>query len=261
MQRREFITLLGGATVTWARAARGQQPAAIRRVGVLVASAEDDADIQGRLAGFRQGLERRGWSNDRVHIETRFAAGRGDQFLVLAKELIALHPDVILAHSTPVAVTLQRESHAISVVFVSVSDPVGSGLVASLARPGGNMTGVLQYEAGITGKWLAMLKEIAPQIARAAFLANPKTTAMTSSCAPHKAWRRRSRLSWCPRLWRTTQQRSVMSSKPSRRTQMAACFCCPIARPCKIATSSSRSLHNIACRLSTPSAFLSRPEG
>jgi putative ABC transport system substrate-binding protein len=101
MQRREFITLLGGATVTWARAARGQQPAAIRRVGVLVASAEDDADIQGRLAGFRQGLERRGWSNDRVHIETRFAAGRGDQFLVLAKELIALHPDVILAHSTP----------------------------------------------------------------------------------------------------------------------------------------------------------------
>jgi putative ABC transport system substrate-binding protein len=177
LRRREFITLIGGAAAGWPLAARGQQPAAIRRVGVLVASAEDDADIQGRLAGFRQGLERRGWSNDRVHIETRFAAGRGDQFLVLAKELIALHPHVILAHSTPVAVTLQRESHAISVVFVSVSDPVGSGLVASLARPGGNMTGVLQYEAGITGKWLAMLKEIAPRLARAAFLANPKTTA------------------------------------------------------------------------------------
>jgi putative ABC transport system substrate-binding protein len=176
MRRREFIALVSSAAA-WPLAAHAQQGERMRRIGVLVASAEDDADIQGRLAGFRQGLERRGWSNDRIRFETRFAAGRGDQFLVLAKELVALHPDVILAHSTPVAVTLQRESRAISVVFVSVSDPVGSGLVASLARPGGNMTGVLQYEAGITGKWLAMLKEIAPRLARAAFLANPKTTA------------------------------------------------------------------------------------
>jgi putative ABC transport system substrate-binding protein len=95
---------------------------------------------------------------------------------MLAKELFAMQPDVILAHSTPVVVTLKRENRAIPIVFVSVSDPVGSGLVTSLARPGGNMTGVLQYEAGITGKWLAMLKEIAPNLTHAAFLGNPKTT-------------------------------------------------------------------------------------
>jgi putative tryptophan/tyrosine transport system substrate-binding protein len=102
---------------------------------------------------------------------------RADRYPALAKELVASQPDVILGHSTPIVVALQRETRAVPVVFVSVSDPVGSGVVASLARPGSNMTGVLQYEAGITGKWLAMLKEIAPQIARAAFLANPKTTA------------------------------------------------------------------------------------
>jgi ABC-type uncharacterized transport system substrate-binding protein len=261
MRRREFITLLGGAAVSWPGGVRAQQNG-VRRIGVLVAAAENDADIEERLAGFLQRLESLGWSNGRnLRADIHYAASRADRYPALAKELVASQPDVILGHSTPIVVALQRETRAVPVVFVSVSDPVGSGVVASLARPGSNMTGVLQYEAGITGKWLAMLKEIAPQIARAAFLANPKTTAMTSSCAPHKAWRRRSRLSWCPRLWRTTQQRSVMSSKPSRRTQMAACFCCPIARPCKIATSSSRSLHNIACRLSTPSAFLSRPEG
>ena len=107
---------------------------------------------------------------------TRFAAGRPDQFQALAKELVALQPDVILAHTTPVVAALQRESRTIPIVFVNVSDPIGSGFIASLARPGGNLTGVLQYEASITGKWLAMLKEIAPRLARAAFLANPKTT-------------------------------------------------------------------------------------
>jgi putative tryptophan/tyrosine transport system substrate-binding protein len=178
LTRRYFVSCLGGAAAVWPLAARAQQPEPMRRIGVLVTSAEDDSDIQTRLAGFKQGLERLGWSEGRnVRIDTRFAAGRADQFQMLAKELLALLPDVILAHSTPVAATLQRESRTIPIVFVSVSDPIGSGLVVSLARPGGNLTGVLQYEAGITGKWLSMLKEIAPRLARAALLANPKTTA------------------------------------------------------------------------------------
>jgi putative ABC transport system substrate-binding protein len=141
-------------------------------------TAENESDGQARLAGFREGLETLGWLHGRnVHIDTRFAAGKEDQYQVLAKELIASRPDVILAQSPPIVAALQRESSAIPIVFVSVSDPIGPGFVANLARPGGNITGMMQYEAGITGKWLAMLKEISPRLARAALLGNPKTTA------------------------------------------------------------------------------------
>ena len=175
MRRREFITFLGGATVAWPLIARAQSDQ-VRRIGVLVGLAEDDPQTKARLAGFRQGLERRGWSEGRnVRIDSRFTAS--PDYQPLAKELIALQPDVILAHSTPIAAALQRESREIPIVFVNVSDPIGSGLVANLARPGGNLTGVLFYEESITGKWLAMLKEIAPQLTRVALLANPKTTA------------------------------------------------------------------------------------
>ena len=178
LKRREFITLLGGAAAAWPLAVSAQQGERMRRIGVLVASAEDESDIQARLAGFRQGIEKLGWSEGRnVHVDTRFAAGRADQYQVLAKDLVALQPDVILAHSPPITAALKRESPAIPIVFVSVSDPIGPGFVASLARPGGNVTGMLQYEAGISGKWLAMLKEIAPRLARAALVGNPKTTA------------------------------------------------------------------------------------
>jgi putative ABC transport system substrate-binding protein len=177
MQRREFITLIGGAATAWPLAARAQS-GPLRRIGVLVGLTEDDPQTKTRLAGFRQGLERRGWSEGRnLRIDYRFAAGSSDQYQLLAKELIALQPDAILAHSTPVAAALQRESREIPIVFVSVSDPIGSGLVASLARPGGNLTGALFYEESITGKWLAMLKEIAPRLARVALIANPKATA------------------------------------------------------------------------------------
>ena len=126
--------------------------------------------------GVSAGLERLGWSEGRnVRIDTRFARANVDQHQALAKELVALQPDVIVAQTTPVVTALQRESRAIPIVFVYVSDPVGSGLVASLARPGGNLTGLLLYEASIVGKWLAMLREIAPRIARAALVADPKT--------------------------------------------------------------------------------------
>jgi putative ABC transport system substrate-binding protein len=175
MRRRQVIGLLGGATMAWPLGV-GPQQAERRRLGVLVASAAEDVDIQERLAGFRKGLEKRGWSEDRIHIDIRFGASRADEYAALAKELFALQPDVILAHSTPVALTVHRQNPTVPLVFVSVSDPVGSGLAENLARPGRNATGVLQYEAGIIGKWLAMLKEISPRIEHAALLANPKTT-------------------------------------------------------------------------------------
>jgi putative tryptophan/tyrosine transport system substrate-binding protein len=177
MRRREFIALIGGAAAAWPLAARAQQADRMRRIGVLISYAEDDPETKVRLAAFRQGLEKRGWSEGHnVQIEPRFAAGGSDKYESLAKELVATQPDVILAHTTPVAVALQRESRVIPIVFVNVSDPIGSGLIASLARPGGNITGVLLYETGVVGKWLAMLKEIAPRLERVALVANPKTS-------------------------------------------------------------------------------------
>src|SRR5262249_18005578 len=134
------------------------------------------AEVRARRAAFGQGLEKRVWSEGRnVQIDTRFAPASA-RAEVLAKELVALQPDVILAHTTPITAALQRESRTIPIVFVTIADPVGSGFVASLPRPGGNMTGVMNYEASVIGKWLAMLKEIAPRLTRAALMGNPKTT-------------------------------------------------------------------------------------
>jgi ABC transporter substrate binding protein len=177
LKRRKFIMLLGGAAMSWPLAARSQQADRMPLIGVLIGYAEDDPEVKARLAAFRAGLAKRGWLEGRnVQIEYRFAAGSSNQHASFAKELIALRPDVILAHSTPVTAALQQETHAIPIVFVNVSDPVGSGFIASLAHPGGNITGVLLYEAGIVGKWLGLLKEIAPSLARIGLLGNPKTT-------------------------------------------------------------------------------------
>jgi len=176
-RRRDFITLLGGAGVAWPLAARAQQAEQVQRVGVLMGHAEDDPDAKARLAGFRQGLESLGWSEGRnIRLDIRFARGGGGaQVQVLAKELVALQPEVILAHATPLVAALQRETVTIPIVFANITDPVGSGFVASLARPGGNITGLLLFEASITGKWLAILKEVAPHLARAALVVNPQT--------------------------------------------------------------------------------------
>ena len=177
MRRRTFITLLGGAAAAWPLGARAQQPERMRRVGILMSGTESDPELQARVAVFRQALEQLGWSEGRnIHIDIRFAAIRTDQYSALANEMIALHPDVILGHTTPVAAALQRESRTVPIVFVNVSDPVGTGLVASLARPGGNITGLMLYEEGITSKWLALLKEIAPHLKRTALVANPIST-------------------------------------------------------------------------------------
>jgi putative ABC transport system substrate-binding protein len=149
----------------------------MRRIGVLVGLAENDPEMKERLAGFRQGLEKLGWlEGGNVRIDYRFAPA-GAQAQLLARELVALRPDVLLAQSTPATAALKPETSTIPIVFAGVADPIGSGFVASLSRPNGNLTGLLQYEEGITGKWLAMLKEIAPNLTRAALLANPKTAA------------------------------------------------------------------------------------
>jgi putative ABC transport system substrate-binding protein len=177
VKRREFITLIGGAAAAWPLMARAQQGDRMRRIGVLVSLAEDDPELKPRLAAFRQGLERLGRSEGRdIRIDYRYApAANADQAQAPAKELIALQPDVIFVHGTPTTAALLRETRTIPIVFAAVSDPVGAGFVASLARPGGNITGFLLYEASIIGKWLAMLKEIAPGLGRVALVANPKT--------------------------------------------------------------------------------------
>jgi putative ABC transport system substrate-binding protein len=171
MQRRDFVTLLGGAAA-WPIAARGQQT---RRIGVLIALPESDPELKKWLVAFRQGLDRLGWSEGRnVHLDYRFAPA-GARAKELAKELLSLQPDVILAFSTPVTAAFQQETRTIPIVFIGIADAVGQGFVASLTRPGGNLTGLTMYEASVSGKWLEMLKEIEPQIVRAAFVINPNT--------------------------------------------------------------------------------------
>jgi putative ABC transport system substrate-binding protein len=179
MRRRDFITLVSGAMVVPSLLLpldADAQTDRVRRIGVLAAFSPDDPELRPRLAAFRDGLEKLGWSEGRnIIIETRYAVG-GAHAQDRAKELIALHPDVIFANSTPVVGALQRESHTTPVIFVGVSDPIGSGFVASLARPGGNLTGLLLIDEGVAGKWVAMLKGLAPGLERAALLANPRTT-------------------------------------------------------------------------------------
>ncbi len=175
LRRRQIIALLSGVGVTWSFAVHAQLGERKHRIGVLSQFAAHDPGVG--LSVFLQALEQLGWSEGRnVDIDYRFAGGSSDRYLPLAQELIALRPDVIVATGTPITATLHRETRAIPIVFTSVSDPIGAGFVASLARPGGNITGVLLYEAGVIGKWLAMLKEIAPRVTRAALVGNPKTT-------------------------------------------------------------------------------------
>jgi putative ABC transport system substrate-binding protein len=176
VRRREFIALLGGgAAVAWPLAARAQQPDRVRRIGVLMASAADDSESQGRIAAFLQGLQQLGWTDGRnVRIDTRWATTDPDDLRRHAAELAALAPDVLVAATGTVTVApLLQATRTVPIVFVQVIDPVGAGFVVSLARPGGNATGFTIYEYGMSGKWLEFLKEIAPRVARAAVLRDP----------------------------------------------------------------------------------------
>src|SRR5262245_20008478 len=174
MRRREFIGLIGGAAA-WPLAARAQQADRMRHVGALVGLPETDPEVKAWLAGFEQTLGRLGWLPGRsVRIDYRYAPA-GSQVQAFAKEVVAAQPDVILSFSTPAAIALQRETSAIPIVFTGVVDPIGSGLIANLARPGGNLTGLTMYDATVAGKWVGMLKEFSPNLRRAALLINPKS--------------------------------------------------------------------------------------
>ncbi len=177
MRRREFITLLGGTVATRPLAARAQQaPKRMLRVGALIGFAEHDPATQRRVAAFLKRFAELGWTVDRnVAIDVRYGAGDAGKNRAFAKELVNLNPDVIFVNSTSATAAVQRETTVIPVVFATVSDPVGSGFVASLARPGGNITGFVNVEASIAGKWLGLLKEVAPGIKRAALMYNPTT--------------------------------------------------------------------------------------
>ncbi len=177
MRRRDFITLLGGAAVTWPLTARAQQGERMRRIGVLLPAAADDAVYQSRMAAFLRGLQQLGWVDGaNVRIDTRWAAGDADR-RKYAGELVALGPDVVMAFTSAAVPPLQQLSRAIPIVFAVVADPVGAGFVESLARPSGNVTGFTTFEYALGGKWLELLKEIAPRTARVAVLRDPAIAA------------------------------------------------------------------------------------
>jgi ABC-type uncharacterized transport system substrate-binding protein len=177
MNRRAFITLLGGATVAWPLAARAQQPERMRRIGVLMGYAENDREGQTFVAALREGLQKLGWAEDRnIRIDFRWAAASDVESMQrFAKELVALQPDLILSSTTPTTAALLQQTRTIPIVFATVADPVGSGFVASFPRPGGNVTGFVVFEASLAGKWLELLKEIVPRVNRITFLFNPAT--------------------------------------------------------------------------------------
>ena len=178
MRRRGFITLLGGAAVAWPLAVRAQQEATLRRIGVLIQVAEGDPQARIEVATFLRGLQELGWIEGRnLRIDTRWGGGDADRIRKYAAELVALAPEVVLAPGGTVVGALQQASRTVPVVFVNVTDPVGRGYVASLAQPVGNATGFTSFEFGMGGKWLEVLKEMAPRVTRAAVLRDPVITA------------------------------------------------------------------------------------
>jgi putative ABC transport system substrate-binding protein len=175
MKRREFMTLLGGAAA-WPLAARAQQTSGMRTVGVLMVGAESDADSRVRIAAFRQGFAELGWNDGQnVHIEYRWAAGKKDLIEQYVQDMVALHPDVILANSTPVVAALLKITGSIPIVFAGLVDPDGQGFVKSLSKPGGNITGFTFIDPELIGKWIGLLKDATPDLSRAALLFNPVT--------------------------------------------------------------------------------------
>jgi ABC-type uncharacterized transport system substrate-binding protein len=176
MKRREFIALLGGAAAAWPLAARAQQADRVRRIGVLLPATADDAEVQARVGAFLQGLQQAGWTIGRnVRIDTRWATTDAAEIRKHAAELAALAPDVILAHGASTVGPLLQATRSVPIVFPVVGDPVGAGYVDSLARPGGNATGFMSYEYSLSGKWLELLKQIAPGVTRVAVLRDSAT--------------------------------------------------------------------------------------
>jgi putative ABC transport system substrate-binding protein len=178
VKRRRFLTLLGGAAAAWPFAARAQRER-MRRIGILTAQAENDPAIKGHLAAFAKGLNSFGWSEGRnLRTEIRMAGGDAGRLNIYAAELASLNLDLIVSHGTSVTQTQQQQTRTIPIVFTTVTDPVGSGLVESLARPGGNTTGFTNFEFSMAGKWLELLKDVAPPVRRVTIVFNPDNAAM-----------------------------------------------------------------------------------
>src|SRR5712691_282017 len=175
MRRREFISLVGGTAAVWPLGARAQQP--MRKLGVLMIVGENEPDSRRRIAALQQGLGDLGWHDDQnIHIEYRWAGGKPDLIRQYAQELVALAPDIILANGTPVVAVLKPLTRSIPIVGVLIVDPVGLGLVDSLSRPGGNITGFSFINSDLIGKWTSLIRDAAPGVSRAMLLYNPKIT-------------------------------------------------------------------------------------
>jgi putative ABC transport system substrate-binding protein len=184
MRRRDFMSLMGGAMAAWPLAAWAQQADGARRVGVLMGYAETDPEAKALLAEFTRAVSELGWIEGRnLRMDVRWAPGNTDLMRKFAKELVSLQPDVILTNSTPVTAALKRETSTIPIVFAVVADPVGSGFVASLPRPGGNVTGFSSMEGSMASKWLELLTAIAPSVRRAVMMFNPDTATYIKSYA------------------------------------------------------------------------------
>ena len=182
MRRREFISVLGGALAAWPLATRAQQPERMRRVGVLMSLPQNDPGGQDEVVAFHQGLAALGWVEGRnIRIEFRWPGGDVERARAFAKELVGLNPDVLVGRSTPTTAALKQETDSIPIVFVNVAEPVRSGFVENLARPGGNITGFTNFEGSIGGKWLQLLKEVDPHITRVAIIYNPQTAPFAGS--------------------------------------------------------------------------------
>ena len=235
MKRRDFITLIGGAAA-WPLAARAQQSERLRRIGVLTAMSETDPTLSPRMAAFQKGLQAMGWAEGRnVSIVYRHATGDLDRLKSAALELVAAAPELIVVWSNPAVIAMRAVDRSIPVVFVSVGDPVGSGFVESLGRPGGNMTGFTAFEPEMGGKWLEHLKEVAPALTRAMVLLHPDSLRTSSSTARPRQQARRSKSMSTQSTCVVPPTSSVRSAR-SQANPTPGSSCCRIRRAPVIAT-------------------------
>ena len=190
IRRREFVTLLGGAAAAWPIAAGAQQVERMRRIGVLTLFSERDSEGRSRFSAFQEGLREAGWVEGRnIRIDYRWADGDPDRLRAYAAEIVGPAPEAIFCNSTPVLAALRKETQTIPIVFTGISDPVGIGFVASLARPGGNLTGFANFEPEMGGKWVQELKEVAPRINRCAFILNSTECQLGEPLSSHRGRR------------------------------------------------------------------------
>ncbi len=257
MRRRDVITLLGGAAAAWPLAARAQA-ARMRRIGVLTPFTADDAEGHARLTAFAQGLQQLGWTvGQNIRIDYRWGDGKPDTMRKFADELVSLAPDVILANSSAAVSPLLQATRIVPIVFAAVADPVGAGYVESLARPGGNATGFTALEYSIAGKWLELLKEIAPRVTRVAVFASSPSRPAPAFSAPSRPGVIAGR-GVAPDRCARFSARSNVPSRPSREPEWRPDRDSEARRRRLIAISSSSSRPGTGCLPSTASALSSQ---